>query len=67
MSALLDVYTYHIMTPPKLGCDPTLPKMAANASGVMYPEPAAEGDAGTPTYTLTLLFAEDAAQLCHVA
>jgi len=55
------------MTPPKLGCDPTDEMIAARASGVIYPDPAEELEAGTPTYTLTFELAEDEAQLCQVA
>ena len=59
--------TYHIITPPKFSC-PTTPVMTdSSCDGGIYPDPAAEVDAGTPTKIFTSLLGEELAQFCQVS
>jgi hypothetical protein len=59
--------TYHIMTPPKLALLLTDPMIASRASAVIYPDPAAAVDPGTPTKILTFWLADEEAQLDQVS
>ena len=55
------------MTPPKLALLLTDPMIASRASAVIYPDPAAAVDPGTPTKILTFWLADEEAQLDQVS